>query len=93
MGAGTAMLDPQANPYSIASDDLLAQTMLKRATRNNLYCAANSNTVNGYIHGTQEIESWPHFRTVLIVIDVVLGLGAAALIFNVVRILRKKEQA
>ena len=95
LGAGTTMLDPQGNKFEIASNDKLSQYMLKLATKNNLYAVVNSNSVNGYIHGTKEIESWPVYRTFVIIADVVFIAGALVLGFNVIRLCRKgrKEEA
>ena len=87
LGGGSLMLDPQDNKFSIKSSDNLSQYMLKLATKNTLYGTVNSATVNNYIHGVKEIPSWPHYKTIVIIANVIFGISSALLAFNVFRII------
>ena len=86
LGGGTCVLDPQDNKFSVASTDLLSQHMLKIATKNTLYAVANSNSVNNYIHGVKEIPEWANYQTILVALDIVMGVTALILGLNVLRI-------
>lgn len=86
LGGGNCILDPQGNSFNIDANDKKSQYMLKKAVKNIIYGTVNTNTANGYIHGTTEIPMWKNYMTLLIVIDVTFSIGALLLILNIVRL-------
>lgn len=91
MAGGSLMLDPTEENFTIPSDNYVLQEQAFKAVRSILYTVANSNGVDGYIHGTREKARWKNIYSVMIGVNAFLvllagGLGVV-LYFN----LRKKK--
>ena len=91
MAGGSLMLDPTEENFTIPSDNYVLQEQAFKAVSSILYTVANSNGVDGYIHGTREKARWKNIYSVMIGVNAFLvllagGLGVV-LYFN----LRKKK--
>lgn len=71
---GSLVLDPEKNAMNCDANDTLFQSQIQQAAHRTLYCVANSNAMNGYVHGVTEQSSWPTYKTYLIYLDIGLAL-------------------
>ncbi len=88
---GSLILDPQSCYYSVSSDNKEEQYYLREACKNLLYTVTNSNAMNNYVHGVKEIAAFPTYKKIVISIEAVLGVGAAVLILNSIRIIYRNS--
>ena len=89
---GSFSLDPEKIAFNVGEDDTKLQYYVHEAAKSVLYAVANSNAMDGYIHGVEEISYWFNYYTLLIVIDCVGGalvigllIGAFFLFFEKVK--------
>ena len=80
MAGGSFSLDPEKIKFNVGTDDKELQYYLRESVKGVLYAVANSNGVNGYIHGTEEIPYWFNYYTLLIVLNAVLVLAVGGLL-------------
>jgi beta-glucosidase len=89
---GSLVLDPEKNAMICDANDVAFQYQLQQAAHRTLYCIANSNAMNGYVHGVKEQSSWPKYKTYVICVDVGLVLLSCGCGVGIYFILRPKKR-
>lgn len=63
------------------------------AAKNVLYTVVNSAAMNGYVHGVVYVPGFAYYKIILIVLDVLGGIGICVMVFFIVKKLRRAAAA
>ncbi len=85
LAAGTDLLLCTAQSKLTDAKADWARAELRRSARNILFVQANSLAMNGFEHGTAYTAGFPVYKILLIAVDILVALGLAWGVFNLVK--------